>query len=101
MGWHESVYEFCVSAFGKVHSPPNGSWKKQEAVFAVLINHADKPRENEDATEVVILLLHPLANRVHPNSAASVSNRGPPEYSVPSFTNSVGIRANIFLLQLN
>lgn len=88
-----------MSAFGKVHSPPNESWKKQEALFAVFINHGDKPSENEDATKLVILLLYPLANHVHPNSTESVSNGGPPEYSVPSFTDSFCIRANIFLLQ--
>lgn len=101
LSWHESVCQFYVSAFGKVDSPPNESWKKQGAVCAVFINHGDKPSENGDAAKLVILLLYPLANYVHPNSTESVSNGGPPECLVPSFTDSFGIRANIFLLQLN
>lgn len=91
------MYEFSVSTFKKclLHQVNIGVGGRGETVFAVFVNHSDKLSKNEDAAKVVILLFHPLSNHVDLNITENVSNIGLPEYSVLSFTNCFGFRADI------
>lgn len=81
------MYEFSASTFKSAFSTKwiLGVGGRGETVFVVFINHSDKLSKNED----------PLSNHVDLNITENVSNVGLPEYSVLSFTNCFGFRADI------